>query len=183
MLRRLRAALVLAGLLLVPQATGGCATAGRVSEKVGGPEFVAHCEAEVLTPATPTTPEAAVAAKEGGASWTNDEVREVYLCTVAGIEEADAKLAADGASLEERARAAFTTRHTARITSRAMMTDPDEVAALEARDLAKYGDKDGPTFDYLVAKGRADGKSDDEIYEDMIRSAQRTNRMVNRRRR
>jgi predicted small secreted protein len=176
-LRRLRAALVLASLVL-----GGCATAGGAgSEKVDSPEFAARCEAEVLTASTPTTPAEAAAAKEAGASWTNDEVREVYLCTIAGIDEADAELEAAGASLEERARAAYATRHNARITSRAMMSDPDEVAKLEARDLEKYGDKDGPTFAYLMDKGRAEGKSDDEIYADMIGSAQRTNRAVNRR--
>ncbi|MEZ4380149.1 MAG: hypothetical protein R3A79_02285 [Nannocystaceae bacterium] len=159
----------------------GCATAGGGSERVDSPAFAARCEAEVLTPATPTTPAEAVVAKEAGRSWTNDQVREVYLCTIAGIDEADAELAAKGASLEARARAAYEARHGARLTSRAMMADADEVAELEARDLAKYGDKDGPTFASLVAQGRAAGKSDAAIYLEIIGSAQQTNRAVNRR--
>ena len=55
------------------------------------------------------------------------------------------------------------------------------IGAREARDLEKYGNKDGPTFDQLVEKGRAEGKGDEAIYADIIQSAQWTSRAVNRR--
>ncbi|MCB9701239.1 MAG: hypothetical protein H6711_05065 [Myxococcales bacterium] len=164
--------------LLLALVAGAC-HAG--SERVTSPEFVAHCDAEVLGPATPTSPEAAEAARAEGASWSNEAIREVYLCTIAGIDAADRSRAAEGASLEARARAAFEIRHGARLTARAMMADQAEVEALRARDLEKYGNPDGPTFESLVAAGRAEGKGDDAIYRGIIESSQRTNRKANSR--
>jgi hypothetical protein len=45
-------------------------------------------------------------------------------------------------------------RHTARLEARAMMADPTEVELLRARDMALYGNADGPTFAFLVEQGR-----------------------------
>lgn len=75
----------------------------------------------------------------------------------------------------------YEARHRARLTARAMMSDAAEVEALRARDLEKYGDPDGPTFESLVAKGRAEGKSDEAIYAGIIDSSQRTNKAANAR--
>jgi hypothetical protein len=106
-------------------------------------------------------------------------VREFYLARVATIAESDHQLAAAGRSAEERARAAYQIRHDARLAARAKMQNPAAVAALEARDLAKYGHPDGPTFDELLAKNRARGLSGDAAYLAIVESAQRTNGAVN----
>lgn len=133
------------------------------------------CPVILADPAQPATL-AAAAAAEG---WSDVEVRKRYICEVARIAPADAALAAAGTPLADRAHAAWQMRHDARLLARAMMKDETEVEALRARDLAKYGNADGPTFDWLVAKGRADGKADDAVYEGIIASASRTNPEIN----
>lgn len=117
--------------------------------------------------------------RTAGTSWTNKQARQLYLERVAGIGEAAAKWKAEGLPAEERARRAFATRHGARMTARAMMGDPTEVAALQERDRAKYGNPDGPTFEFLVEKARAKGLAGDAIYESIVESAQRTDAGVN----
>jgi hypothetical protein len=110
---------------------------------------------------------------------SNAEIRDWYLQRNAEIEGMDAQWAAEGRSLEQRARAAHDVRHEARMRARSMMNDPREVADLRARDMAKYGNPDGPTFDQLVASGRAKGKSDEAVHQDIVASSQRTDRATN----
>ena len=62
-----------------------------------------------------------------------------------------------------------------------MMASEVEVAALRARDEAKYGQADGPTFEQLVEKGRKRGLEGDALYESILSSARRTNKQVDRR--
>ena len=123
---------------------------------------------------------AIVAAPKG-----NDaQIRGWYDAQEGRIPALDAKLKLEHRSAEERARAAFAVRHAARLRARALMRDEGrqgEAASLEARDLEKYGDKDGPTFDWLVrAEVRRAGKAgpDDAVYQAIIASAQRTNALV-----
>ena len=61
------------------------------------------------------------------------------------------------------------------------MMDPDAVNLLEARDLQKYGNPDGPTFEQLVDKGLGGGKTLRQVYQDIIGSSTRTNQAYNRR--
>jgi hypothetical protein len=105
--------------------------------------------------------------------WTNKSVREWYSNETNKIPDLDEGWQKAGLSLEERARKASEIRHEARMTARKMMQNPDEVAALQARDLEKYGNPNGPSFDDLVAKGRSKGKTGDEIYEDILGSSSR----------
>jgi PII-like signaling protein len=62
-----------------------------------------------------------------------------------------------------------------------MMPDPVEVERLRRRDLEKYDNPDGPTFDQLVQQWKNKGLSGDEVYEAIIGSSQRTDRDVNKR--
>jgi hypothetical protein len=71
--------------------------------------------------------------------------------------------------------------YTARLEARAMMADPMEVELLRARDMALYGNTDGPTFAFLVAQGRRSGLTEQAIYEAIIAGAYRTNVGLNRR--
>ena len=90
-----------------------------------------------------------------------------------------------GKSMEECARSAWQLRRDNRLKSRDFMRNAgsgSDVDLLEARDLKKYGDKNGPSFDYLVKKGLEEsGKkaADDEIYQAIVASANRTNKWVN----
>jgi hypothetical protein len=72
-------------------------------------------------------------------------------------------------------------RHTARLEARAMMADPTEVELLRARDMALYGNADGPTFASLLEQGRRSGLTEQAIYEAIIAGAYRTNVGLNRR--
>jgi hypothetical protein len=85
----------------------------------------------------------------------------------------------EGAPALERARRASEVRHKARITCRAMMADPLEVKDLQKRDQEKYGNPDGPTFEYLVESLRKKGVTGDAAYESIIESSQRTDKATN----
>lgn len=121
----------------------------------------------------------ALGLKTSGIAWTNAEIRAHYLVLVAAIGPADAAWKQQGLGAEERAHRAFQMRHDARVTSRAMMSDAREVAALEQRDQETYGHPDGPRFEELAARERAKGLSGDAVFEAIVASAQRTNKAMN----
>ena len=127
----------------------------------------------------PTSVADAEALKKGGASWTNEEIRVYYNKLAAAIGPADEQWKRDGLSAEERAHRAYTMRHDARILTRAMMASPAEVDELRKRDQDKYGNPDGPTFDYLVDAARKKGLTGDAVYESIVASAQRTDAATN----
>ena len=111
---------------------------------------------------------------------TNAEVRRWYLEEVARIPELNKRWLEQGLSLRERAAAAWRVRHEARLKARAMMADPAEVELLRERDLAEYGDPDGPTFEFLVKQLQEAGLEGDAVYEAMIEGSYRTNTGINR---
>lgn len=113
-------------------------------------------------------------------TWTNGEVREWYLREVASIPSLDAQWRSDGVPLPDRARRAWEIRHRARIAARALMADLFAVEALRKRDLAKYGNPDGPAFEQLFAQSKADGSSDEQAYERILLSSARTDDSINR---
>lgn len=55
-----------------------------------------------------------------------------------------------------------------------MMSDPADVELLQQRDVAVYGNPDGPTFGFLVEKLSEAGLEGDMIYEKIIEGAYRT---------
>lgn len=105
------------------------------------------------------------------------DIRLWYNYQVVAIPKINQRWKEKGMSLVERAKAAFSLRHQARINARYMMAD--NVAALQARDMKKYGNPDGPTFDYLVAKGHTKGQSDEAIYKNIITSSSHTDASFN----
>ena len=111
---------------------------------------------------------------------TNAEIRQWYNDQVAVIPALDEDWRRQGLGAEERARRAHAIRHDARVRARAFMQDKGEVAVLEARDREKYGNPDGPTFEYLVARNREKGLEGDAAYEAIVGSANRTNDAYNR---
>jgi hypothetical protein len=129
--------------------------------------------------ARPTTPEEAEALKQGGQTWSNEEIRAYYLELAGSVDASNEQWKQEGLSAEERARRAYDVRHNARITSRAMMGDPREVEDLRARDREKYGNPDGPTFDQLVESQRKKGLTGDAVYEALVDSSQRTDKATN----
>ena len=110
---------------------------------------------------------------------TNHEIRVWYNRQVSAIPALNQAWLAEGLSAEERARRAQDIRHDARIKARSYMADPKEVKLLQDRDQKKYGNPDGPSFDYLVAKNREKGLPGDAAYEEIITSSSRTDKEYN----
>ncbi len=139
-----------------------------------------ECPALTAAGRLPATVAEAAARRAGGEVWSNREIRARYVCAAVGIGAQDAQAAAQGRTWEQRAHLAFEARHEARMTARAMMADPGEVAALEARDLEKYGDPHGPSFAWLEGRARDKGLQGDAIYQSIVEGAQRTDEATNR---
>jgi len=127
----------------------------------------------------PKTADEADKLRASGVSWSNVEIRQYYLNVISGIRAADEEAKRNGVSAEQRARKAYQTRHDARMTCRAMMSDRHEVDDLHARDQAKYGHPDGPEFDQLVEHERGKGLTGDAAFEAIVASSQRTDGAVN----
>lgn len=112
---------------------------------------------------------------------TDCEIRVWYNYQVNAIPSLNQEWEKEGKSLEERAKHAYSLRHEARIRARQLMADQAAVVKLQARDLVKYGNPDGPTFEYLVAKGQKKGLPDSSVYQGIIESSSRTNPGYNQR--
>ncbi len=128
----------------------------------------------------PTDVAEATRLRERGVVWDDRQVRQFYLQRVAEIGPADLALQGQGISLEQRAHAAYTARHNARLTARAMMRDQTSVEQLQARDREKYGAPDGPSFEYLLERATSKGLTGDSRYQSIIDSAQQTDAATNR---
>lgn len=111
---------------------------------------------------------------------SNSEIRQWYNDQVTIIPTEDKKWQQQGLTPEQRARRAYEIRHGARLTAREFMSNKAEVSALQARDQEKYGNPDGPTFDYLVEQNRKKGMTGDAVYLAIIDSSDRTNAEVNK---
>ena len=111
---------------------------------------------------------------------TNCDIRLWYNYQVVAIGKINERWEQEGIPLKKRAEDAFEIRHHARINARFMMQDKSQVKGLQARDQAKYGNPNGPTFEYLVKKNTDKGKSLDEAYQSIIDSSSRTDRGYNK---
>lgn len=109
----------------------------------------------------------------------NCDIRTWYNFQVLAIPQLNDYWISQEVPLKDRAHKAYTLRHNARIHARYMMPNQEEVALLQKRDLAKYGNPDGPTFEDLLQKNQAKDMSLDQAYESIIKTASRTNNTYN----
>ncbi|MFD3511039.1 hypothetical protein, partial [Nocardia sp. NPDC058666] len=109
---------------------------------------------------------------KGARQWYNAELRKASPLDKAW-EDA-------GVSLEERARRLQEVRHRARLDSRDMMKSRLGVRWLQFRDLRKYRNKDGPTFDGMVRRREKAGLSGDRLHQSIIDSFDKTDPKTNR---
>ena len=112
---------------------------------------------------------------------TNAQIRTWYLAQVEVIAKQDQARAEARVTLEARARLAHEERQAARLQARKLMPNQQEVALLEARDLARYGSSDGPDFNLLLNQQLATGLPSEEAYLRIIESARRTDSTTNQR--
>jgi len=92
-------------------------------------------------------------------------VRQLYVRDVFDLKESVDTLRAGGASEEEIAKYAYNARNELKIKYR-QYTPPDELERIDLRNVERYGDKIGPSFDYLLGKG----KSFEQIIESSTRA-------------
>lgn len=110
---------------------------------------------------------------------TNCEIRLWYNYQIVAIGALNEKWETDGLSLKARALKAYNSRHEARVHARFLMQNKEEVKALQQRDQVKYGNPDGPTFDYLIQKSTSKGLSLEAAYQGLIESSSRTDKGYN----
>ncbi len=110
---------------------------------------------------------------------TNSEIRLWYNYQVVIIPTLNEQWIREGVSAKERAKLAYGIRHRARIYARLLMPDKEDVGMLRKRDMKKYGNPDGPTFEYLVDKNRQKGLGGDALYVAIVESSSRTSAEYN----
>lgn len=113
-----------------------------------------------------------------GVPKSNCEIRLWYNFQVVAIGKINKKWAQDGIDLKTRAHKAYEMRHQARVNARFMMQNKNEVKELQSRDMDKYGNPDGPTFEYLLKKSQKNA-SLEEAYQAIIDSSSRTDSAYN----
>lgn len=137
----------------------------------------------LLQPAQGMAADAVAAASSGTQASIpvgNSEIRQWYNDQVATITTLDQQWQQQGLSAAQRARRAYDIRHNARLKAREYMRDKNEVTLLQARDKEKYGNPDGPTFEWLMEQNRKKGMSENDAYLAIIGSSERTNTEVNK---
>jgi len=111
----------------------------------------------------------------------NYVIRKHYQKEEAKIPALNRGWSRQGLGPEQRARRAFAFRRALRLECRRMMREPAEVKLVCQRDRKKYGDPNGPTFEWLVRHAKETLKTDDlnAIYENIVVTAEKSNRLVN----
>nr|WP_245947936.1 DUF637 domain-containing protein [Halomonas montanilacus] len=138
-------------------AGGGDFSGSRVQDGGGAPE-------KNLT--TPTRPawDNTVSGVDGDFGYL-PTLRQGYVREVYDLQQSVDAFRATGADLEDVARYAYSARSELKVKYREY-TPPEVLETINARNLQRYGDEVGPTFDYLVDKG----KTSDQIIESATRA-------------
>ncbi|MCP3929742.1 MAG: LysM peptidoglycan-binding domain-containing protein [Bacteroidetes bacterium] len=110
---------------------------------------------------------------------TDCEIRVWYNYQVVAISILNERWIGEGISLENRATKAYKLRHNARVNARFMMQNKEAVKQLQRRDMEKYGNPDGPTFEYLLKKNLDNGRTKEESFQKIIESSSRVNPVYN----
>jgi RHS repeat-associated protein len=163
----------LGGALIVGGATlyGGSALAGTVGATQAGTMAATtacadgDCTNEVQGVGQ-VVQNAAKAAESGSA------LRQQYENAVRALSEKAAQMRATGKSAEEIARSLSAERRALGERFKAM-TPPDALEQIYARNLERYGDRLGPTVEWLVEQGLRQGKSMEQIWESIVEKASR----------
>ncbi len=109
--------------------------------------------------------------KMAGESNTSG-LRQEYENRVRGLADVARKMRAEGRSQEEIAMTLHAARRALGVEYK-NLTPPDILAKIYERNLAKYGDKLGPTIEWLVDRGLKQGKTMDQIWDEIIEGASR----------
>ena len=111
---------------------------------------------------------------------TNQEIRKWYLDHLAEIPKLNRKWRREGIPLAERAKLAWKYRHDRRRMARSFMKSEAERVQLRGRDVAVYGSPNGPSFAFLTKRLKAEGLTENEVFEAIIQGSYRTNAGINK---
>lgn len=114
-----------------------------------------------------------------GKIYSGRQVRVKYLNDVSKIKQLNTQWKQQGISLKDRAFRAWQIRHSARVEARNKMFSSKNVGQLRVRDSQKYGNPDGPTFEFLVDQAKNHGARGDAIYDSVLSGSMRTNKNYN----
>lgn len=119
----------------------------------------------------------------------NRAIRQAYNARKAVLKSELKQMQKQGASKDQMAKRAFDFRKSERLRAREEMIkngDKKLVERLEARDLQKYGSKDGPTYKHLQQKAQQEliqkgvqSPSRDQVAQEIIESSTRTDLATN----
>jgi hypothetical protein len=111
----------------------------------------------------------------------NYTIRQWYLEQEKKIPSRDQEWIKKGFDLAARAELAYKYRRSARLQARRMMRSPGELTLLCRRDKHKYGDANGPSFEWLVeqAKKSLQTSDMDAVYLSVLHSSQESNKLAN----
>lgn len=112
---------------------------------------------------------------------TDCEIRIWYNYQIVAISELNKYWIQQKIDLKTRAMKAYSLRHNARVDARFMMQNKDSVRSIQNRDLKKYGNPDGPTFEYLIKKCTDKGSTTNDCYKGIIVSSSRVSTVYNNR--
>jgi RHS repeat-associated protein len=99
-------------------------------------------------------------------------LRQQYESAVRALADKTTQMRAAGKSTEEIARSLSAERRALGEQFKAM-TPPDALEQIYARNLERYGDRLGPTVEWLVEQGLRQGRSMEQIWESIIEKASR----------
>ncbi len=99
-------------------------------------------------------------------------LRQEYESAVRALSDRAAQMRSGGRPLEEIARTLHAERRALGEQFKAT-TPPDALEQIYARNLERYGDRLGPTIDWLIERGLRQGKTMEQIWESIIASASR----------
>ncbi|MFZ2360090.1 MAG: RHS repeat-associated core domain-containing protein [Anaerolineae bacterium] len=99
-------------------------------------------------------------------------LRQQYESVVRTLADRGAQLRSAGRPLEEIARTLHAERRALGEQFK-VMTPPDKLEQIYARNIERYGDKLGPSVEWLIERGLRQGKTMEEIWESIISSASR----------
>jgi hypothetical protein len=114
-----------------------------------------------------------------GVPVTDCEIRLWYNYQIVAIGVINERWRQEGMDLKTRAKMAYGMRHDARVNARFLMQDKEAVSALQARDVEKYGNPDGPTFEFLMQLNTDKGLTVEEAYQAIIDSSSKTDKRYN----
>ena len=108
----------------------------------------------------------------------NNKIRTWYLYQINSIKLLRPIWNYQHLALKTQAYRSWKIRHNARLKARKMMPSKQQVLLLEQRDQCLYGNKNGPSFNWLIKTRKVYFNSMDKIYTSIISTSSKINKAI-----